>query len=373
MKKNFLLLFIILIVTLCSLEIFLKFLYPQNLIGWYAYRDNSGLNILRKNSNYYHRAFGRTAKYTFGEFNNRVTSNNNSRDKLLILGDSFTFGWLINDQYIFSEILQRHLKNYKIINPSVPGWGIADYTRYLETYCKDISPKNVIIMFNTDDLRRGYISKLYKMDILNLIKIKNKDHPEIDRIFDLEYIEVMDTFKVNQGTVKPLVTYSKYHEIPFYKFLVKNSHLFYLLRQTIVNLKDKKIWSKKTLPPSDFDIPTDSIPTQLDVAEISGKILLLRLKEISKKCNTKLNIVYSGWYDYENLPLLDNPTLHFLKYSKNFFKKHKINFFDLSFRMKEMHKNPTSYIITYDNHPNELGHKIIGENLIYLFENNFIK
>ena len=33
-----------------------------------------------------------------------------------------------------------------------------------------------------------------------------------------------------------------------------------------------------------------------------------------------------------------------------------------------MHNNPKKYVITFDNHPNELGHKIIGENLLYLFE-----
>ncbi len=373
MKKNIFLFLSTCMIIVLILEISLKIFYPQNLDGWYAVRNSYGLNILRKNSEYYHRAFGRNAKYTFGEYHNRITSNNNATDKLLILGDSFTFGWLINDQHIFSEIVQKQLKNYKIINPSVPGWGIADYTRYLETYCNEIKPKNVIVMLNTDDFRRGYISKLYKMDLLSQIKIKNKDHPEIDRIFELDYHQIMDIFKVSKGTVKPLITHSKYHKIPFYKFLITNSHLFYLLRQAIVNIQNKKIWDENILKSSDFDIPSQSIPTELDVAQISGKVLLLILKENAKKCNTNLNVIYSGWYDYQNLPLLDNPTLHFLKYSNGFFEKHKIKFFDLSYRMKEMHENPTNYIIKYDNHPNELGHKIIGENLLYLFENDFIK
>ncbi len=372
MKKNLLLLFSSILLVLLIFEFSLKLFYPQNLDGWYSVRDKNGLNILRKNSKYFHRALGRTAKYTFDEFGNRITSSNNNHDKLLILGDSFTFGWLINDKYIFTELLQKYLKNYKVINPSVPGWGIADYTRYLETYCKEIDPKNVIVMFNTDDFRRGYVSKLYKMDILNLIKIKNTNHPEIDRIFDFHYSQIMKIFKVEYGSVKPLVTHSKYHKIPFYKFLIRNSHVFYLLRQTIVNIKDKKFWRQNILPSSDFDIPSHRIPTELDVAEIAGKILLLRLKETSKKCNTQLNIIYSGWYDYQNLPLLDNPTLHFLKYSKNFFEKHDIKFFDLSNMMKKMHEKPEEYIITYDNHPNELGHKIIAENLKYLFSNNLI-
>ena len=88
MKKNLLLFCSSVLLILIIFEVCLKYFYPQNLDGWYAVRDSNGLNILRKNSNYYHRAFGRTAKYTFGKFNNRITSNNNGRDKLLILGDS---------------------------------------------------------------------------------------------------------------------------------------------------------------------------------------------------------------------------------------------------------------------------------------------
>ena len=40
--------------------------------------------------------------------------------------------------------------------------------------------------------------------------------------------------------------------------------------------------------------------------------------------------------------------------------------------MKIMHKNP-KYIIKYDNHPNELGHEIIGNNLTELLKNKILK
>ena len=50
MKKNLSLIIISLILVFGSLEILLKFLYPQNLDGWYATRDETGLNILKANA-----------------------------------------------------------------------------------------------------------------------------------------------------------------------------------------------------------------------------------------------------------------------------------------------------------------------------------
>ncbi len=368
MKKNIILLFFSLFLILASLEIFIKIFYPQNLSGWYAVRDESGLNILRNNSTYYHRVFDRKIKYNFGNLNNRTTIETNEKDRILFLGDSFTFGWLVNDKDTFIHLIQDYLNNYQIINSSVPGWGTADYTRFTENYCENIKPKKIIVVLNTDDFRRGYISKLYKMDISNVIK-KNTD---TNNIFNSSYFEIMNKFNVTLGKEKQLVTSSKFHKIPFYKFLIKNSHLFYLIRETVVNIKNGKFLNTKTELKDEFIIPNVSIPEEYEVANIFGKILFVRLNELAKKCKSELNVIYTGWYDYKNLPFLHNPTIYFLSEAKNFFKNQNIKYFDLTDRMKIMHINPRKYIIKYDGHPNELGHKIIAENIIHLFKTNQI-
>lgn len=372
MKKNLFLFISSLIVVFVIIEILLSLFYPQNLNGWYKTRDSSGLNILRKNSYFFHRSYGRTVKYTFGEYNNRITFKQKNDSKILILGDSFTFGWLVKDKNTFTSILQKSLTNSEIINPSVPGWGTADYTRYLENYCESIKPEKTIIMLNTDDFRRAYKTKLYSADIKNLIKIRENSFPEIDKAFGMDYLNMLKKFKFKVGKDKPLVLDSKFHKIPFYKYLIKNSNLFYLLRQAIVNIKNKNFYNDKFISEK-FDIPSKSIPHNYKLANIFGKILFIRLREIAKKCETDLRVVYSGWYNYKKLPNLYNPTIYFLHEASNFFKTHKIKYYDLSSRMKSMHNNPKKYVITYDNHPNELGHKIIGENLLYLFDKEFVR
>lgn len=375
MKKNLLLFITSLILIMISIEVFLRLAYPQNLNGWFRTRDESGLEILRKDSYFYHRNFGRSIKYTFGENNDRITNNVNKKkeDKILILGDSFTFGWLVNDEFIFVNLLQDFLVKSQIINPSAPGWGTADYTRYLENYCEIIKPNKTIIMLNTDDFGRSYNSKLYKKDIPNLIKISNSSASEVNEVFKLEYQDLLKKFSLKIGKDKPLVKESKFHKIPLYKFLIKNSHSFFVLRQAVVNLKKTSLLEKKSNYSDKFDIPSRPLPKKYKSAKLFGKVLFIRLREIAKNCGTELNVVYSGWYNYKKLPNLDNPTIYFLKEAEIFFKENKINYFDLTSQMVEMHKNPKKYIITYDNHPNELGHKIISKNLINLFKKKLIK
>ena len=372
MKKNFFLFIFSIIALVLILEVLLIFFYPQNLDGWMKTRDKTGLDILRKNSYFYHRDFGRNIKYKFGNYHNRKTSEANKENKILLLGDSFPFGWLVEDKYIYPQLLQNSLPNYEIINVSVPKWGIDSYTKYLENYCKSINPDKTIVMLNTDDFRRGYHNILYQVEIKELLDDNNFNYEEIDNLFLLNYSQIKEIFKLKSNNAKPLVEISKFHKVPFYKFLLKNSNLFYLFRQSIINLKNNQFFLSQKNFSDKFSVPSMSLPNDYKIANVYGKILMITLKEIADKCGTELNIIYSGWYDYKNLPNLFNPTIYFLNEAENFFQIQGINYYDLTDKMKIMHKNPKKYIIKYDNHPNELGHKIIGENLIKLLRKQIL-
>jgi hypothetical protein len=254
----------------------------------------------------------------------------------------------------------------------VPKWGIDSYTRYLENYCNNIKPLKTIVMLNTDDFRRGYHNDLYESDVKNFLEKNDYNYSEIENILLLNLTEIKKLFKFKSNKLKPLVENSKFHKIPFYKFLIKNSNFFYLFRQSVLNIKNKQIFLGSRKLSDKFDIPSRSIPKEYKLANIYGKILLLNIKNIAEKCGTELSIIYSGWYDYKNLPNLFNPTIYFLNEASSFFQNHKINYYDLYDHMENMHKNPKKFIIRYDNHPNELGHKIIGENLIKLFKTQIL-
>ena len=343
MKKNISLFFIVLIVTLCSLEVLLKIIYPQNLVGWYAYRDDSGLNLLKKNIKYYHRINERNIQYNFGNLNNRITGNYKNENKILIVGDSFTFGWLIKDKSTYVDIIQNHFSNFYFVNTSVPGWGLSEQVRFVENYCKKISPQKIILMIGTDDISRAWLSNLYKFEINDLNDFKKN--------------------QISKNKQVQLNYESKFHKIPFYKFLIKNSHLFVLLRQTVVNLRNNAISFKKNKSENNkFEIPYQSLGKYNKKSIVLAKMLYLRLNKLSKECGSDLLIIYSGWYNYN----IDdkNPTLIFLKEAKKFFEENKINYFDFVDNMIEIHHDFNSFIIANDHHPNENGHKKIADNLI---------
>jgi len=347
-KKNISLLLFTLIFFFGFCEIFLKLLYPQNLDGWYATRDQAGLNILKPNTVFYHRINNRNIKYTFGEFSNRITNNSSDKEKILILGDSFTFGWLVEDKDIFVNHLQNEFDNYYFVNSSVPGWGTSDYLRFLENYCNRLAPKKILIILNTDDVARSWLSKMYKFKINDLEN------------FDKNYISLGSDKKLNYD--------SKYHSIPFYKFLVKNSHLFVFLRQIVVDIKNGSFAitkAKKNIKNFNyFNVPSRDLKDYFNEAVVLTKMLFLRMKKVNDKCNSDLTIIYSGWADYNYQLSKNNPTRKFLMEAPTFFKKNDINYYDLTDQMTLVHKNFNDYLIPMDAHPNEKGHKIIAEKII---------
>ena len=348
MRKNIFLFSITIIITIIFLEYFLRIFYPQNLTGWYAERDHSGINILKNNINYFHRINNRNIRYTFGNFHNRDTDTINlNKKKILVLGDSFTFGWLINDEDTYIHLLQKKFDDYYFINSSVPGWGLADQVRYIENYCKEINPEKVIIMLNTDDIVRAWLSSTYKVQIKDLKNYKNNI--------------------LIEGKANPLNYNSSFHQIPFYKFFIKNSHLMVFTRQIIIDFKNGKLILNNKVKTKDyvnekFDIPSQSLGKENNKSIILAKLLYLRLKKLIEDCDSKLIIIYSGWYNYN---LNDkNPTLIFLKEAKIFFENHNIKYYDLTEEMKDVHYNYNNYLIPHDGHPNEKGHKIIAEKII---------
>ena len=88
------------------------------------------------------------------------------------------------------------------------------------------------------------------------------------------------------------------------------------------------------------------------------------MKKINEKCNSELNIIYTGWADYSYQMSKNNPTRKFLMEAPTFFKKNDIKYYDLTDQMTLVHKNFNDYLIPMDAHPNEKGHKIIAEKII---------
>jgi len=73
--------------------------------------------------------------------------------RILILGDSFSFGWGVNVHEIYHQILKQKLSfgchniRFEIINASTPGWGIENELAWFRSRGVSYDPDLVIVQF----------------------------------------------------------------------------------------------------------------------------------------------------------------------------------------------------------------------------------
>ena len=328
--KNFLTLFISIVFSVFLLELFFKVYFPQELNTPFLTNDEKGLILNNKNNEAQHNFSNIKVKYKFGKFHNREYGFDKKKEKILILGDSFTFGWLLKDKDTFVYKLNDKFKNYYFINSATGGWGTSDQLSYLIKFCKIINPKHVLIMINTEDIFRTYNSNLFNLDNSNeLVSGKNE-----------------------------IKKFSKLTENSIYRFLIINFHSIRFLKKIYVNFfvnmnhKDK------------FDITENSNKEKVINFELIKK-LYLRMDEEIQKCKANLTLINLSW---ENIDTFDKQL--FFKKNKDFFKKNDIKYLDLNNEMKVIQDNKKKYEIKFDGHPNEKANQYFFEIISNKLESN---
>lgn len=85
------------------------------------------------------------------DFDNQIEG----KKKVMLLGDSFAFGFYSAEEFTISSKLHEKLgSGYQIYNISSPGWGLDQmYLAYLK-YVEAISPDIVVILYIDDDIMR---------------------------------------------------------------------------------------------------------------------------------------------------------------------------------------------------------------------------
>ena len=348
MFKKILLIFFSSIISLIFCEILVRSFYPQNVNGSYMEQNESGLWILKNNYRYYDHFNGETYIYNTGNLRNRITNNlKNKKEKILILGDSFTFGYRLNDQDTYISKLQNLFQDYYFINSASPNWGLSDYSRYVEDYCKSFKAKKVIIFLNTDDIGRVNQSNQY----------------------------TFNNNKITRGIQgKYNAWYTKYYEHPFINIFLSKSHLIRFVAKKLLDISrlkinnsgerinTKKDKDKKILYPQRQLNSEDEVNLYIK----KSKLIIKRLKKNIESCNLKLYFIYSGWVNFEsedkNMNYLD-PNAVFIREADKFFNSLNIKFFNNSGEnlMRDVNSNRFKYIIQGDHHPNKLGSEIIFE------------
>ena len=334
MKKNIYLIFFSLLISFFIIEIVLRIFFPQDTsTPWKIYLED-GL-LLNKNSGtakHHFRKNNITVKYTFDRFHNRKYDFVKSKDKILILGDSYTFGWLLNDEDTYVYKLAKKFPNYEFINSASSGHGTSDQLSYFEKFCKVIKPKYTFISVNYDDIARSKSSNLYKLDKQNKLISGKNIIPKISKFVDNNKI---------------------------YEFLVSNFHTIGLLRKIYSLFYYKTDINEDN---NSKNLKNDNKNLNLYIFE---KKLFERFKEQSINCNTNFYIINLAWFNKKEY---FSTTYKFLNNNKNFFEINNIKYIDLSNKMKKKYANQEQYTISIDTHPNAKANRLYFEILYEKFK-----
>lgn len=135
-----------------------------------------------------------------------------ARRPILVLGDSFTFGYGVPEDAVFTALLQDSLRrlesNVTVYNAGVPGYGTTQEQQLLEQLWSFVKPQVVILAFTVGS------------DLRNVVEQNLQE--------ELGY-QVKDGFLVPKGMQVG-------QSLPIKAFFQERSHLYVLLQKTRVRM-----------------------------------------------------------------------------------------------------------------------------------------
>jgi len=207
---NLILFFASISISLLLGELLVRIVAPQNLTGIFFEQTEKGLSVNKSKGSAMHQYGARVVRYHYYYPHLRDTPFKRDGIKILMLGDSFTFGWLLNKEDTVTYHLQRYAdeefgkEKFYFLNAGTGGWGTADYVAFVDDFIEEIKPDVVLVLLNTDDIGRSIKSKIFTIQEGGL---------GIER----------NVLKANP--LKRMI-----NAIPGYQWLIEHSHLVQLLR-----------------------------------------------------------------------------------------------------------------------------------------------
>ncbi|MBS3052262.1 MAG: SGNH/GDSL hydrolase family protein [Candidatus Aenigmarchaeota archaeon] len=197
--------------------------YSENLLG----------NVLKPSFEQKFDGFGvklpvTTIKINSDGFRDKEYSIEKPNDtfRIVVLGDSITFGWGVNNDEIYTEILEEKLNslnngiNYEVLNFGVPGYNTENEVEMFKVKGTKYNPDMIIIGFNQgDEMNLIKIREEIEKNKAKNPYLNNKSDEDIfrNKLLQKQLIEVHEkAYKkiiesaVNQSTSSKLKTINEY-------------------------------------------------------------------------------------------------------------------------------------------------------------------
>lgn len=338
--KNFLLLFSSLVMALLLAEATVRFFWVPNSINVSRTEFSNHGYLLNPNTGVGWQKIGKTTiACHYYPPHLRDTPPLSTSKKILVLGDSFTFGWMLPWQSTYIYHLQKASNeafgknHFQFLNAAVGGWGAADFLAYLKEYGKALSPAYVLIFLNTDDIGRAMQRNIFQLSDPTGLQLTEQYHP-------LRYVPLR----------KFLFNNRLYEHSTLYQFLRNNLSLTHLTQAKTALQQNK----------SDVVIP---MSTELDFQDAFairyGQALFLAIQMWCEEHHAKLLVVTTGFNAFYPANIHE-PTQVFLAQAKSFFAKTHIAYDDIA-PAYQAAVTGKAFQIPIDHHPNPLGAATIAD------------
>lgn len=155
------------ILILLFIEITVRLLFP-NIKCWHTKKEYLADNIFNSSYSFKKNIKGIICEKAFfsDEFGFRTSHSlklaKEKKSAILLLGDSVPFGIGVEADNTSPFLLEKRLKNYRIINASIPGYWIEDYLNVFEHLLDKVQFEVVIICISLNDfdnISQSYIKE----------------------------------------------------------------------------------------------------------------------------------------------------------------------------------------------------------------------
>lgn len=324
--------------ALAAAEGIVRWLAPQPLSGMWREPLPSGLYVNKSAGSARHHTAGHSATYRFHPPHLRDTPWRAGGIRVLVLGDSFTFGMLLNADETYVRRLQdaadAHFgtNRFCLLNAACGGWGTSDYVAFLEDVGDQVRPDAVLVFLGTDDIGRSIRRGLHAFDRAGGLDLVRRAAP-VNRMKSLA------------------------NRIPGYALLTEHSHLVQLVRRAAI---------QRSAPPPPRG--GDPVPASTDLnvspwrAARLGDALFLRAREWCDARGIPLWVTTTGRHDREIVPGIKDPTRMFMMQAEEFFRLAAIPFADISCAYQVLPEaDRAALTIPVDGHPSAEGARFIAD------------
>jgi hypothetical protein len=251
-------------------------------------------------------------------------------NRILILGDSFTFGNGSDMDKRFSNLIEKYFsdfnKNVEVYNASAGGWNLINYYYYFKEEGKHYNPDILVITFFPNDWAESPPTGVENL-------------PEVVALSEDGRIESRPEW----------LRWLSYDLI----FKIKNSALVMYLRDKIAVIGAEPDFVTRLL--------IDQVPLDLD-ENISYSYS--KLEEIKKNCDEmSIPMMIAVIPPVHHYWVSDGDPIY-IQHFREFAESQGIVFIDLSKGLQQGRKENLYYMYPWDNHLNSLGHRKVADQII---------